>query len=47
MEAGHVIAFYGKKGAIRSGLSVEQSVDACEIMGAISQWLGSTSQVCG
>ena len=30
MEAGHVIAFYGKKGTTRAGLSVEQSVDACQ-----------------
>ena len=44
MEAGHVIAFYGKKGTARAGLSVEQSVDACEIMGAICRWLGQQAK---
>ena len=44
MEVGHVIAFYGKKGTARAGLSVEQSVDACEIMGAICRWLGQRAK---
>ena len=44
MEVGHVITFYGKKGTARAGLSVEQSVDACQMMHAICRWLGQQAK---
>ena len=40
MEVGHLIAFYGKKGSTRAGLIIEQSVDACQIIGEVCHWMG-------
>ena len=40
-EAGHVIAFYGRKVAFRVGLTVEQGMAACHILAEIPTWMGS------
>ena len=32
MEAGHVIDFYGKKGSTKAELSVNQGMEACQII---------------
>ena len=45
MEPGHVIAFYGKKGSTRAGLSVDQSMDACNILSKIPVWMGYMAKV--
>ena len=39
-EASHLVAFYGKKNATGVGLSVEQGMEACQIVGEIAVWMG-------
>ena len=34
-EPGHAIAFYGQKGSVRAGLTVEQSTEACKLISSI------------
>ena len=34
-EPGHAIAFYGRKGSVRAGLTVEQSTEACKLIPSI------------
>ena len=41
IEVGHVMAFYGKKGSIKAGLSVEQGMEACSILSKIPTWIGT------
>ena len=38
-EAGHVIAFYGKKSSAKSGLNLEQGMEACKILSEIPRWI--------
>ena len=40
-----VIAFYGKKGAPQAGLSVEQGMEACQVIGNITAWMGHVASV--
>ena len=40
-EAGHLIAFYGKKTKPGAGLSLEQGMDACQLVAEIPTWIGS------
>ena len=40
VEPGHAIAFYGQKGSIRAGLTVEQSTQACKLTSSIPVWMG-------
>ena len=44
-EPGSLIAFYGKKGAPQAGLSVEQGMEACQIIGNITAWMGHVTLV--
>ena len=44
-EPGSVIAFYGKKGAPQAGLTVEQGMEACKIIGNITSWMGDVASV--
>ena len=44
-DAGHVLAFYGKRGAPNPGLTLEQGMEACMIIQEIPQWMGSLAQV--
>ena len=44
-EPGSLIAFYGKKGASQAALSVEQGMEACQIIGNITAWMGHVASV--
>ena len=44
-ELGLVIAFYGKKGSPQAGLSVEQGMEACQILGNITSWMGQVASI--
>ena len=44
-EPGSVIAFYGKKGSPQAGLTVEQGMEACKIIGNITSWMGDVASV--
>ena len=44
-EPGSVIAFYGKKGSSQAGLTVEQGMEACKIIGNITSWMGDVASV--
>ena len=44
-EPGSVIAFYGKKGTPQAGLSVEQGMEACQVIGNITSWMGHIALV--
>ena len=39
-DGGYLIAFYGKKGVPRAGLSAEQAQEACYIISQIPNWMG-------
>ena len=43
-ESGHLVAFYGKKNAPRVELSVEQGMEACQIITEISMWMGKLAK---
>ena len=43
-EAGHVITFYGKKGSPKTGLTLEQGMEACMILSNIPQWIGKLAK---
>ena len=44
-EPGSVITFYGKKGSPQAGLSVEQGMEACQVLGNITSWMGHVASV--
>ena len=44
-DAGHILAFYGKRGTPNAGLTLEQGMEACMIIQEIPQWMGSLAQV--
>ena len=44
-EPGHAIAFYGCKGSIQAGLTVEQSTKACKLIASIPVWMGYAAQI--
>ena len=44
-EPGHAIAFYGRKGSIRSGLMVEQSMEAGKLISSIPVWMGCAAKI--
>ena len=44
-DAGHILAFYGKRGVPNAGLTLEQGMEACMIIQEIPQWMGSLAQV--
>ena len=44
-EPGSVIAFYGKKGSPQAGLTVEQGMEACKIIGNITTWMGDIATI--
>ena len=44
-DAGHILAFYGKRGAPNAGLTLEQGMEACMIIQEIPRWMGSLAQV--
>ena len=44
-ELGSVIAFYGKKGSSQAGLTVEQGMEACKIIGNITSWMGDVASI--
>ena len=44
-DAGHILAFYGKRGAPNAGLTLEQGMEACMIIQEIPRWMGSLTQV--
>ena len=43
-EAGHVIAFFGKKGSPKAGLTLEQGMEACRVLSGISSWMGQLAK---
>ena len=44
-DAGHILAFYGKRGAPNAGLTLEQGMEACMIIQEIPRWMVSLTQV--
>ena len=44
-DTGHILAFYGKRGAPNAGLTLEQGMEACMIIQEIPRWMGSLAQV--
>ena len=44
-EPGHAIAFYGQKGSVRVGLTVEQSTEACKLISSIPVWMGYVAKI--
>ena len=44
-EAGHLLAFYGKRGNLNAGLTLEQGMEACWILQEIPHWMGSLAHV--
>ena len=44
-EPGHAIAFYGQKGSVRVGLTVEQSMEACKLISSIPIWMGYVAKI--
>ena len=44
-DAGHILAFYGKRSAPNAGLTLEQGMEACMIIQEIPRWMGSLAQV--
>ena len=44
-EPGHAIAFYGRKGSVRAGLTVKQSTEACKLISSISVWMGYVAKI--
>ena len=44
-ELGSVIAFYNTKGSPQAGLSVEQGMEACQVLGNITSWMGHVASV--
>ena len=45
VEPGHAITFYGQKGSIRVGLTVEQSTEACKLISSIPVWMGYAAKI--
>ena len=43
-ESGHLVAFYGKKNATGVELSVEQGMEACQVMAEIPSWMGKLAK---
>ena len=44
-ERGHAIAFYGRKGSVQAGLTVEQSKEACKLIASIPVSMGYAAQI--
>ena len=44
-EPGHAITFYGHKGSVRAGLTVEQSTEACKLISSIPVWMGYAPKI--
>ena len=44
-EAGHLLAFYGKRGASNASLMLEQDMESCWILQEIPHWMGSLTHV--
>ena len=44
-EPGHAIPFYGRKGSVRAGLTVEQSTEACKLISSIPVWMGYAAKI--
>ena len=44
-EAGHLVAFYRKKGALKAGLSVKQGIEASQILAEIPTWMGNLAKL--
>ena len=44
-EPGHAITFYGRKGSVRVGLTVEQSMEACKLISSIPIWMGYVAKI--
>ena len=43
-DAGHMVAFYGRKGNPKGGLSSEQCVEAIKIIKELNSWMGEPAQ---
>jgi len=43
-EAGHIVAFYGKKYSPNVGLTVEQSIVACKAIKEMNTWMGEVAR---
>ena len=39
-EAGHVITFYRIRGTPKTGLVLDQGIEACQILSEIPSWMG-------
>ena len=43
-NAGHLVAFYGKKTKPEAGLSLKQGMEACHLVAEIPTWMGSLAK---
>ena len=43
-DAGHLVAFYGKKTKPGAGLNLEQDMEACHMVAEIPTWMGSLAK---
>ena len=43
-RAGHMLAFYGRKGSVRAGLIQDVAIEASRAVGEIPMWMGYTAQ---
>ena len=43
-ESGHLVAFYWKKNATGAGLTVEQGMEACQVIAEIPSWMGKLTK---
>ena len=43
-DAGHVVTFYGCRGAVRAGLTLEQSAVATQALSEIPTWMGAVAK---
>ena len=44
MNAGHLVAFYGKKMKPGAGLSLKQGMEACQLVTEIPTWMGNLAK---
>ena len=43
-RAGHMLAFYGRKGSMRAGLIPDVTIEASRAVGELPMWMGYTAQ---
>ena len=43
-RAGHILAFYGRKGSMRAGLIQDVAIEASRVVGELPTWMGYTAR---